>query len=179
MALIVCPECKKSVSSSAKVCPNCGYTLRKSFLSYIINIKVIFTAIVLALAVAVGLHFFNGLDKYETIALKDCKTLQSRLKNPDSFTLFDDIYVYAPKDSSYCSVFISYGGTNSYGGMVRDLSLFRRDTQYYGDYDYDESNFNSQEEYDRFILSWLPYKLDRNSEDFIRIDADKIMKHMK
>ena len=25
MALIKCPECKKEISSNAKICPNCGY----------------------------------------------------------------------------------------------------------------------------------------------------------
>jgi len=29
MALINCPECKKEVSKTAKVCPHCGYKLKK------------------------------------------------------------------------------------------------------------------------------------------------------
>jgi len=27
MALMVCPECKKEISSTAQACPNCGYTI--------------------------------------------------------------------------------------------------------------------------------------------------------
>lgn len=184
MALIVCPECKRSVSSSAKVCPGCGYTLKRSFLSYFINKKVIISAIVVALAVTIGLHFFNGLDKYETIALKDCKTLKGMLKNPDSFSLYDDIFIYTKDSKTYGDlVYIYYGGTNSYGGMVKDLAIFRDGTTYYGDYDDDEDDFDTKHEYNQFMLATLPYYYDivlnDNYENFIRIDSDKIMAHMK
>jgi hypothetical protein len=30
MPLIVCPDCSKKVSSSAKVCPNCGYPVAQN-----------------------------------------------------------------------------------------------------------------------------------------------------
>jgi predicted amidophosphoribosyltransferase len=30
MALKQCPECKKEVSSTAELCPHCGYKLRKT-----------------------------------------------------------------------------------------------------------------------------------------------------
>ncbi len=38
MALIVCPECKKEISDSARSCPACGYRIKKSYnpLIYII-----------------------------------------------------------------------------------------------------------------------------------------------
>lgn len=31
MALIKCPECQKTISSRAKVCPNCGYNVKSEF----------------------------------------------------------------------------------------------------------------------------------------------------
>ena len=31
MAMINCPECGKEISDNAKSCPNCGYSLKKSF----------------------------------------------------------------------------------------------------------------------------------------------------
>lgn len=30
MALIKCPECNKDISTSAELCPNCGYPLHKT-----------------------------------------------------------------------------------------------------------------------------------------------------
>ena len=52
MALKKCKECKKQVSTKAKICPNCGAPIRKSGLTkpagcfiIIILIIIIFTAI--------------------------------------------------------------------------------------------------------------------------------------
>ena len=149
--------------------------------------KVIVAAIVVALIVAVGFSLSNGLNEYESIALKDCKTLRNMLKNPDSFTLFDEILIYTvdkEEDKGYdYLVYIPYGGTNSYGGMVQDLAIFK-DNIYWGDYDYDEDDFNSQREYDDFLLNGKFYYefdilMSNNYEDFVRVDADKIMKHLQ
>ena len=37
MALFPCPECAGEISSQAKECPHCGFPIRKSAWSYVIN----------------------------------------------------------------------------------------------------------------------------------------------
>ena len=124
-----------------------------------------------------------SLNKYEKMALEDCKTLMGWMKNPDSFVLYDDILIY-PDDEEYGDlVYISYGGTNSYGAMVRTMSAFEQGTEYIGDYDQDEEDFSNQHEYDRYLLAFLPYdydiKIKNNYSNFIIVDADKIMRNLK
>ena len=35
MSLIKCPECQKDISDSAKICPNCGYSLKSKYIKSI------------------------------------------------------------------------------------------------------------------------------------------------
>lgn len=56
MALIECPECGKEVSDTAKKCPNCGYTLKKSIIA---NPKFKKTLLIVVCILAViGASFF-------------------------------------------------------------------------------------------------------------------------
>lgn len=59
------------------------------------------------------------LSEEEAFVLRDVKQLYNMMKNPDSFTLREDILC----DSQY--VIIDYSGTNSYGGTIRDTAVFK------------------------------------------------------
>ena len=110
----------------------------------------------------------------------NCKTLKSMLKNPDSFTLFDDILILEQDaDDPYgTSVFIPYGGTNSYGGMVQSVAIFANE-EYLGDYGEDtEDDFPSEHDYNKFLIVGADYKIaliNDNFEKFIHIDSEKIL----
>ena len=186
MALTTCPECGKEVSSQASKCPECGYPfVQKKIQSQIktwlqVKRKMI-AVLIVSIAVLTGFILFqrNYLNEYEQLSLEDCRILISMLKNPDSFVLYDDILIY-PDDEDYGDiVYITYGATNSFGGTVQSMAIFKEGDQYIGEYDDDEDDFSSQREYDQFLLARLPYKYDivikGNYENFIRVDADKIM----
>ena len=186
MALITCPECGKEISEMVKTCPNCGYPLKPGTKQHILIIlekkkKFLIGVVGFIVVLSVCFYMWNiSLNKYEKMALEDCKTLMGWMKNPDSFVLYDDILIY-PDDEEYGDlVYISYGGTNSYGAMVRTMSAFEQGTEYIGDYDQDEEDFSNQHEYDRYLLAFLPYdydiKIKNNYSNFIIVDADKIMK---
>ncbi|MBE6337625.1 MAG: zinc ribbon domain-containing protein [Lentimicrobiaceae bacterium] len=63
MALVECPECKKQVSNTAKVCPACGYKLNTEMVKK--RNKVIKRSILFALimAVVVGLPIYISYEK--------------------------------------------------------------------------------------------------------------------
>lgn len=185
MALTTCPECGKEVSSSAEKCPECGYPFTNSKstqvkMMFVENKKhLMIGAAVLLAIVAIVLFQRTYLNEYEQMALSDCQTIKGMLKNPASFTLYDDILIY-PDDETYGDlVYISYGATNSFGAMIQSTAIFEDGDKYVGDYDDTEDDYSTLEEYDHFVLARLPYKLEiimnNNYENFIRVDADKIM----
>lgn len=189
MALIVCPECGKEISEHVKTCPHCGYPLRTPKIQQIQaaldakkRVVIGIACCVIILLIGCWVHS-TGLNKYEKMALEDCEKLISWMKNPDSFVLYEDILIY-PNDEDYGDlVYITYGGTNSYGAMVQSTSAFENGNQYVGDYGQTEDEFDSQHEYDYYLLAFLPYKYDiiikGNYENFIVVDANKIMKNLK
>lgn len=188
MALTTCPECGKEVSSSAEKCPECGYPFTNSKstqvkMMFVENKKhLMIGAAVLLAIVAIVLFQRTYLNEYEQMALSDCQTIKGMLKNPASFTLYDDILIY-PDDETYGDlVYISYGATNSFGAMIQSMAIFEDGDKYVGNSDDTEEDFSSQHEYDYFLLAQLPYKYDiqikGNYENFIRVDADKIMSRL-
>ncbi|NMF98417.1 zinc-ribbon domain-containing protein [Aromatoleum toluolicum] len=55
MAIIACPECRKDVSDKAKLCPSCGYRIRKSkFLKVLATSIIGGVAILVVSGIAVG-----------------------------------------------------------------------------------------------------------------------------
>lgn len=187
MALITCPECGNQVSDKARTCPQCGFTAKETLLDKTQKrLNPHKKAVIICLSIAlVGILYLvitaNTLNQHEKEALENCKTLKSMMVNPSSFALYDDILVY-PDDEDYGTrYFISFGGTNSYGGMVQDIAIFE-DTTYLGRFSNDESDFNSLKEHDHFLIAKMPYTYDvvvgNNFADFKKIDAEKIMRHL-
>lgn len=62
MALINCPECNKEISDTAKICPNCGYKIkRQKCIFSLLNNTVTFTfCIMLNIVISIiGVQLFN------------------------------------------------------------------------------------------------------------------------
>lgn len=188
MALIVCPECGNQVSDQARMCPKCGYLLQKSKTEkakkWVLGRKNVF--IFLIAIIFLGVVIFGilrgGLNNYEKQALENCRALQQALINPQSFSLYGDVYVYPSQDEDFGTIYyISYSGTNSYGGVVQQLAVFEGNT-YLGDYEDEKSDFYNEDEYYHFELAIFPYELCENNNNFdelIHIDPDKIMRHLE
>lgn len=69
MAIINCPECDKKISSEAKICPQCGYRIKKRVLKRrLLDNKLFFVfSIILDIFIGIiGLLFFNK-GKYEML----------------------------------------------------------------------------------------------------------------
>lgn len=190
MALIVCPECGNQVSDQARMCPKCGYLLQESKTDkakkWVLGRKnvIIFLVTVIFLGALTFFALRTGLNDYEKQALENCQALQQVLKNPQSFSLCGDIYACPEEDDYYdfeTIYYISYSGTNSYGGVVQHMAVFNGN-KYMGDYSDEESDFYDEEDYSYFVLACFPYKLCQNNNNFdelISIDSDKIMHHLE
>lgn len=187
MALTTCPECNNAVSSEASKCPHCGYIFKTSSNSTMNFIKqksklisiILCCCAIVVLGVIINCNYLN---QYEQLALKDCGRLKSMLRNPASFTLYDDILVYPDHDDYGDLVYINYGATNGYGTMVQSIAIFKNGTTYVGDYDDTRDDFSSQREYNQLVLARLPYQLDilfnNDYTKFKRIDSNKIAKKL-
>ncbi len=186
MPLIVCPECGQTISDQSKACPTCGYPIQKATGAKLLevlrsrkNILVGIFAILLIVVIAIMVSG-NNMNKYEKLALKDCEALRGMLKNPNSLTLYDDIFIYPDNETFGTLVYISYGATNSYGGMVQSVAIFEEGNGYIGELNPDEDDYSSRHEYNHAVIAGIPYKLEiqihGNYDNFIRVDANKIMK---
>lgn len=194
MALIKCPECGNEVSDMTEACPKCGCpvsketilsteelnpTQEKSATSIIQMSKK--RRIILLLAVAlVAIYFaFFHMSANEKLALADCKQIRSMLKDPSSFVLADDIYLYED-DNAGTLLYIACGGKNSYGSTIYDVSVFC-ENEYKGDMGDSGTDFLLVYS---FPLSYTKYQADYtgnapNFDRYTKISGAKIAKKMK
>lgn len=193
MALVQCPECGKEISDQAISCPRCGYVMKteEDAISVATTLKNrtpnkrLITLICSAVLIAIVLLVFGGgLNQYEKLALKDCKILRNMLKDPSSMDIYN-IYVHPSKDGDDYDtlVFIDYAAANSYGGKVRSVATFERNT-YLGDSDDDEDDFSTQYEYDYYLLANFVYtfyivrdgEIKPGNPDFAKVNTEKVAK---
>lgn len=167
MALIKCPECEREISDKAVSCPHCGmpiravttdsepkannHTKKKGAHKYAIVATVAVALIAFFVAISSG-----SLGAEGKIALRDCETLQEMCKVPSSFEVYEAI-VYHDENYGACT-YITYGAENSYGAKLKSVAIFA-DGRYLGDYGDEKDDFNSLDEYDRFLLAHMQYKL--------------------
>lgn len=142
MALINCPECGKEISSTSKICINCGYKLdKKTFISN----KILYIIILILTIIIIFFSFFAALykigvfktadeylkegdyisaykkangDKKNLIYMENlfayiCKDIPSNLKDPTSFKL-RNIYF----DENDKKIVFEIGAKNSFGGTT-------------------------------------------------------------
>lgn len=147
MALINCPECGKQISDNAKACPECGFQIQKDLMTKklasqtekIINenkekinnnkksvtIIGVIACIVLMLLVSIVISG-NALNENEKYGYECALELKNMMKNPDSFEIFDEIFILKHKYKDEISTYLvlEYGGTNGYGAFVTDYAIF-------------------------------------------------------
>ena len=190
---IFCSECGKQVDVSAKECPYCGCPLDE----YEDEIKqqkskkkkkiIILVAVVTALVVIVGavLNFMkSSLSEDEQLAYQNAVELKSRMKNPDSFKLYDEMFLlkYHGEDGNvvYTYTIFKYGGANGYGAITTDEAIYK-DGKYIMDYadepDEDDSNYVEQLGV-QLDLALLRYNGVGDTWEKVDIDVEKIKRKM-
>lgn len=175
MALIVCDECNKEFSDTLKACPHCGKKLAKEKNFTLENTKPIskkkgFLIVGIIVVLLLGMILIGGGSSYKKEAVNNCEYIISRLKDPNSFTLYSDIeivscYSYEDDILEHKYMFIDYGGANSYGGMVRSTAAFD-EIGYIGHTD-GNIDWSDSRAHDQFTMKaeYLIYKLKGTEKD--------------
>ena len=199
MALIICKECGKEISDTAQNCPYCGYsntiveTKNKSHSKKGGKIAIIVSVILVIVLSSILLisTLIPSLNAEEKLAYENALTMQKMLKSPDSFTLYEEMYIIKCFDEDqnlkYTYTVFEYGGANSYGVTLKSTALFK-DDEYIMEFIYnpDNSDYNYLSEEERAALSevnWVLFLIDHNNKiepkyELINIDIEKIKKEM-
>ena len=119
----------------------------------------------------------------------DCAVkMKSMLKDPDSFKLYDSMYMLQnyDKEGNLLATYtmFKYGGTNSYGAIITNEAVFK-DGEYLMDYadeaDPEADNYEDQLFFEMAITS---YELSKYSDEpysgykFLELDVEKIKRKM-
>lgn len=202
MALIDRPECGKDISSTAKECPDCGHPIeaensgssavcqstKKSIRKPIIIISMIIIAIILG-GLVVRFTYLT-LNEDEQLAYQNAMTLQSMMRDPESFRLYDEkmflvkAFDLSGNGSFKCTYTVfRYGGTNGYGAITTDDAIFKDRTflmDYADEPDKDDPNLQEKLEAKLYVeLARMAILTgDSNSVDVVQIDVKKIKAKM-
>lgn len=142
-----------------------------------IIVLVALTAVVIVSCIIVAIS--SGLNEYETLIYENCKTLQSKMKNPESLKIYDEVFILKPKDDDVSFSFIRAGGSNSYGGMESDIIVFA-DSYYLGTYDYINSQTEKTFLWKQVCAGYFEYQMhemmgaDFSAYEYIEIDVDAV-----
>lgn len=139
------------------------------------KITIFVTLVVLIVAVCIIVAFSSSkLDENEMLIYENCKTIQSKMKNPDSLILYDEVFIMKDKDSGVCYSFIKTGGTNSFGAIESDICVFA-DSYYFGTYDEVHNLSDVYDGYKRAFLAYWEYKYGAKTHfEYIDIDSSVI-----
>lgn len=182
-----CIECSKAIPIDVQICPFCGCPIKKEK-----NIKLIVAnlmkngnryipLIVFVISIVTLFLIRSGVDSmlnsYEKLAYQNVLQLQSMLKNPDSFKLYDEIFLLEKYDTAgnleYTYTIIEYGATNGFGGMTKGEAIFK-DNTYIADFD-DNVDVSDLEKTEVLLeLHLLLYKGDTTLFEKIDVDIEKI-----
>lgn len=193
-----CAECGKEIPIDSQECPFCGCPVEQEpnenpVVTQIANKAqknkkpLIIGVVVLAVAVLIGLVaslMRSTLTEDEQLAYQNAVKMQSMLKDPDSFRLYDEMCLLKHFDENgendYTYTIFKYGGANGYGAIVTDEAIFK-DGQFIMDYanepDEDDSNYMEQ----LFAKTYIElYKLtgDTDTLKLVEIDIEKVKNKM-
>ncbi|WP_339838845.1 zinc ribbon domain-containing protein, partial [uncultured Flavobacterium sp.] len=79
MSLIKCPECNKGISSSAKVCPSCGYKISKDGIGC-------FTYLLIGLGIIIFIYIIGSNSSNENV-FEDENTYTQSWRSPEGLEL--------------------------------------------------------------------------------------------
>lgn len=165
-------DVKQAVAETVEIQPsNTVKTISKK------KITIFVTLVVLIVAVCIIVAFSSSkLDENEMLIYENCKTMQGKMKNPDSFILYDEVFIMQDKDSGTLYSFIRCGGTNSFGAIESDICVFA-DSYYIGTYDKVCSLRDVSDGYKSAFQAYWEYKYEvrlANQFEYIEIDANVI-----
>lgn len=153
---------------------NTAKTISKKKIIIFATLAVLVIAVCIIVAIS-----SSGLNEYETLIYENCKTLQSKMKNPESLKIYDEVFVLKPKDDDVVFSFIRAGGSNSYGGMESDIIVFA-DSYYLGTYDYINSQTEKTFLWKQVCAGYFEYQMhemmgaDFFAYEYIEIDVDAV-----
>lgn len=189
-----CRECGKEVDIEAIECPYCGCPINadekeieeqnaKKIKKIITPIAIIAALAIIAVTV---LTFINSsLNEDEQLAYQNAVELKNMMKNPDSFKLYDEMFVLKHHDDygkvDYTYTIFKYGGANGYGAITTDEAIFR-DGEYIMDYadepDEDDSDYMKQLEAKANLALYILSGGDSDTWEKVDINIEKIKKKM-
>ena len=196
-----CSECGREVPIDVDECPFCGYPFEdeqvidnynvdinpkkndsKKIKKVIIPVTII---AVIAIIVTLTINFMrNNLNEDEQLAYQNVIKMQSMMRDPDSFRLYDEMFLikYHNDDGNveYTYTIFKYGGANGYGAITTDEAIFK-DGKYIMDYadepDEEDSNYMEQlgvkVDLALFVLSG-----ENDTWEVVDIDIEKIKRKM-
>ena len=185
-----CSECGKEIPFDSQTCPFCGCPVEseRNENSAVAKIAekakknkkpLIIVAIVAAVALLAGLiisFIGSSLNEDEQLAYQNAVEMQSMMRDPDSFKLYDEMFLLRHYDDNgendYTYTIFKYGGANGYGAITTDEAIFK-DGEYIMDYadepDEDDSDYMVQ------LLTKLDismYVLSGDNEHWKKVDID-------
>lgn len=139
-----------------------------------IIIFVMLAVLIVAVCIIVAISS-SKLNEYEMLIYENCKTMQSKIKNPDSFILYDEVFIAKDKDRDVLFSFIKCGGTNSFGAIESGICVFA-DSYYWGTYDEVRNLANVYDGYGRAFAAYYEHQYYSESVrfEYIEINADVI-----
>ena len=193
-----CAECGKEIAIDAEECPFCGCpvepetpenaavveiakTVKKNKKSIIIAVAI---AAVIFVIVLIANLAGSTLNEHEQLAYQNAAEMQSMMRDPDSFKLYDQMMLIEKLDDDgnveYTYTIFKYGGANGYGAITTDQAIFK-DGKYVMDYadepDEEDSDYGEQltAKLDLAVYSLLG---DGDSYRTVDIDIEKIKDKM-
>lgn len=189
-----CAECGNEISTDFQECPFCGCpvepektenpTVAKKTRKFIKPLIVVAIVAVVATITIVNLVSSN-LNKDEQLAYQNAVELKSMMKDPDSFKLYDEMFLLKHfdenGDNDFTYTVFEYGGTNSFGAVTTDEAIFR-DGEYIMDYadepDEEDSNYIDQLLVELHIAEYA-LTGDNDTWQMVEIDVEKIKDKME
>lgn len=196
-----CIECGKEVPIDAIECPFCGCPLKDEKVTDNNNITInpgknnykkvkkviipVAAIAVIAVIAAVIINFMRGnLNEDEQLAYQNAVKMQSMMRDPDSFRLYDEMFLLKCLDDDghveYTYTIFKYGGANGYGAITTDEAIFK-DGKYIMDYadDPDEDDSNYMEQLGvQLDLALYMLSGDSDTWEMVDIDIEKIKRKM-
>lgn len=190
-----CIDCGKEVRIDAAECPFCGCPLEREKSAYCndtigskklknVIVPAVIVAIIAIIAGVVINFIGKSLNEDEQLAFQNATKMQSMMKDPDSFRLYDSMFLLKHHDESgkvdYIYTIFKYGGANGYGAITTDEAIFK-DGRYIMDYadEPDEDDPNYREELEvKIDLAAYMLSGDSDAWEIVDIDIEKIKKKM-
>ena len=185
-----CAECGKEIPIDSQECPFCGCPVEpeKAENPVIAQIAakakknkkpLMIVAAIVAVAIIVGLiiNFVgSSLNEDEQLAYQNAVEMKSMMKDPDSFKLYDEMFLLKHFDENgendFTYTVFKYGGANGYGAITTDEAIFK-DGEYIMDYA-DEPDEDDADYMDQLLvkLHLSAYMLSGDSDTWKMVDID-------